>query len=258
MDMTVMQLIAGGAVFLLAGVLQSTVGFGFSLFTVPMLLLIGIPLPQAVMMTIIGAVTQCLLAVHHLRHAVNIRELMPMVIVGLLALPGGIAALRHLSRQSSTVTRQCIGALILALVLARWLLGSTSGQRVHRAWGYLAATASGFLGGLANIGGPPLILWAHAHTWSNEKYRVTVLAFFLPQVPLQLGLLFAVYGMDILGALIAGLIISPFSLVGCVVGLYLGRRLSVPTLQKLVFSVLALVGAANVLYPLIERLKGPA
>jgi uncharacterized membrane protein YfcA len=248
----VWQIAAIGGVFLVCSAIQSTVGFAFTLFALPILLWVGIDLPSAVMMTIVGSMVQRLLAVHHLRRSVDWRGLAPLMLFGLGALPLGILTLKLLSQQRVDTIRQVIGALILAAVATKVLLRIRPRDRVRRGWGYAAAAASGYLGGLANMTGPPFLLWVHSHRWANEQCRVALLAFTLPMVPVQIALLLGAYGVELVAPAVLAAVLGPLAALGCMAGLRLGRRLPIDMLRVVAFALLAVIGIVSIVRPLFR------
>lgn len=92
--MTLEQCLLAGVVILGCSALQSGVGFGFDLLALPLLVLLGVELPVALLVLLVTSTAQVLLTVHQLRDAVNWRELAPVILVSLLSMPLGIFLLR--------------------------------------------------------------------------------------------------------------------------------------------------------------------
>lgn len=179
------QVVSEILIVFLGSILQAMAGFGFTLFANPMLLMVGLTLPETVFITCLSSAVQKVLAVHHMRHQVYWREIWPVIVVSVLAIPLGTLALKGLSKQSVSFVKQFIGVLILLAIVLQIVWHTKPHERTPRYWGLSAGLASGFLSGLANIGGPPIVLWIHAHRWTNERIRVTVPAITLPGVPIQ-------------------------------------------------------------------------
>jgi len=233
-----------------ASCLQSAVGFGFTLFALPLMLLTGVSLPMAVSVSLTASMVQRVVAVHKLRRAVAWREIGWMIAIAIACLPVGIWLLMLLNEQEIALARQVIGALILGCIALRLALRVKPREVVAKGWGSIVAVAAGVLTGLANIGGPPVVLWIHSHRWSNAKCRVTALALSLPLSPAQAALLAWKFGPEAWRGFGLGLAMTPAVLIGLAVGMSLGRRLAVKPLRALAFALLTATGLAALVQPI--------
>ena len=114
-----MMLLLMGCVLFLGAALQSTVGFGFALFVVPLLVLLDVPLPMAISLSVIGALPQRIHAIGQLRTHVPWAPLKTLIVTGLLGVPLGALLFRLFSVGSHVVLQQIIGLLIVVLVVAK-------------------------------------------------------------------------------------------------------------------------------------------
>ena len=247
--MSVIELLQIGAVLACGGIIQSSAGFGFGLFAVPLLLLLKIPLPQAVMMVIFGSALQKVSGISFLRDSINWRDLRPFILTGLLALPIGIYLMFQISSLQQDYIKQVIGSLILLLLLLRrrGLIRRKPIQALR--WGYIAAFLSGLLNGLANIGGPPLVLWVLSHDWPNRKMRGSIFAISVIFAPFQIGLMVLVFERSILSALLIGILLSPLVWLGSWLGLKIGERFSRRQLEMWMQIILILVAVSAFTHP---------
>jgi len=229
--MTLGAMAGAASVLTLGAFMQSAAGFGFGLFAVPALLILGFPLPQAIMLTVAGSAVQKILGVIELRKSVNWRELRPLIISGLLTLPLGLWFMIRLTEAGKTTAGRVVAVLIVVLLLLRRFVVPAGHEKVAAIWGVCAGAVSGILNGLANIGGPPVVLWILSHRWGNEKMRVTVMAQSLFFVPLQAGVMLALFGTPVLHALGWGMAVSPLVILGTRLGLRLGSRIPVSRLR---------------------------
>jgi uncharacterized protein len=224
--MEIIEFIKIGSVLILGSFIQSSSGFGFGLFALPLLLLMGFTLPETVIIMVIASGLQKVTAIAYLWKAADWKGQAPFMIAGVLALPLGVFCLGLISEMSQTVVKQVMGTVILLLLLLQWKGVIKSREEVPRIWGYIAGSLSGFLNGLANIGGPPLILWILSHRWKNEKMRVTPIAFSLVFVPFQLLFMGIEFGATLWNPLVTALLMSPVVLLGSWIGLKIGARIS--------------------------------
>jgi len=154
--------------------------------------------------------------------------------------------------QSRELVRQCVGGLLVLLVLVQTFSRIKPREHLHTGWGILAGSAAGFLGGLMNIGGPPMVLWAYAHNWTQQRLRVALVAGSLPCFPLQVALLFWRFGTPIGIPLLIGLAFAPLALLGMKIGLELGHRFHIRILRAAVMTALILMGLCYLLAPLFK------
>lgn len=247
MDVAALAKIA--SVMILGCIIQGSAGFGFGLFALPILLFLDFPLPEAVMIVIVGSAMQKISAVAYLRRSVDWKEILPYMLLGLAALPLGVYLMVQVSFLDQAAIKQIIGSCIVILLLLQRQGVISARETVHRFWGYLAGFFSGLLNGLANIGGPPLVLWILAHRWTNEKMRVTALAFSLVFVPFQILLLMLAFGSPILQPLVKTFLVTPVILLGSWVGLKIGAKISREHLRIYMQSLLFLIALAAVIGP---------
>lgn len=249
-DLTLGQLALQAGILLFCAFIQSTVGFAFSLFSNSLLLLIGLALPQTVILSTLGSTLQRLLMTSSMRRHVDWRQTLPMSGVCLLTLPLGILVLKVFSEQSVGFAKVSLGLLILMILAVQKFANVRPREKLHRGWGALAAAASGILTGLANIGGPPLLLWVHAHKWTNEKTRVTVMAITTTLVPVQLVLMLRVFGGDVFPSMAQLMLLAPAIAIGTLAGMAAGKRLSRPRLRTVALTLLVVICALLILEPI--------
>jgi len=247
------ELVLIGVLMLFGSVLQGVAGFGFTLFSLPLLLAGGLGLVEAVTLCILGSTTQKIVAVYHLRSDVDWRVLIPMIVAGIAALPLGVYLMREISFLKSSLIRQIVGALILLSLAFQWFGKIRTRNALAKGWGYLAGFFGGLLTGLANIGGPPIVLWILAHRWSNEKMRVMALAFLLGLVPFQAVMLLSVFGKPILHAAGKGLVLIPVLLLGVWLGLRLGAKLRSKHVRLLMQLLLLIISLNAILRPFFAK-----
>ena len=244
MTLDLQHLLFAGAILFSAGLLQSIVGFGFSLFAIPSLLFIGMTLPQAVATCLIGGFSQRIFLFPTLRGFVDWRTIRPMMISGLIAIPFGTLVLRQVANLPPSTVRQVIGVMIILTLLLQWFGKMQPRESVHKSWTYLAGIASGLLTGFANIGGPPIVLWILAHRFPPEKMRATCLLLFLAFAPFQIVILPIVFGKEVFASFGGALLLVPLVLAGSWIGLRLGSRLSASHVRLGMQALLLIIAVA--------------
>ena len=238
------------AVLAFCSIVQGMIGFGFSLFSVPLLLLLGGTLPQAVALSAVASTLQRSVMAHQLHRSVPWRRIGGVIALTLIGLPLGILLLRELGSATSSFVKRVVGSLVLATLACRWFVRVQPSERVHPVWGALAGLCAGVLQGLANVGGPPLVLWALAHRWSAERLRGVAPVIMLFLSPFQIVLLYRVFGAGVWPAWMHWIIYVPVVVAATVTGLQIGKRLPVARLRVAAYALLALLALALMLDPL--------
>lgn len=249
MDFTWIEWLAAAASLGFASIIQSSLGFGFSLVSLPFLLAGGFSLPEAIGFNISASAVQRIFMLKRMHAHVPWKKITPLIGIALLTLPLGWMLLRELTMLPEERIDQTFGAILLLTILLREIIRPTPREQIAAFWGYLAAAVSGIMQGLANIGGPPIIIWIYAHDWTNERLRIVLMAYSLPLVPLQVALLIWAFGIEVTQTLLAGLLLLPVIFLGNRLGLYLGGRLPVPQLRLWVTGLLVLLGLNFMLSP---------
>jgi uncharacterized membrane protein YfcA len=242
---------AVGVALVSASVLQSVTGFGFALFAIPIMIWLGMTLPQAIAVSLGSLAIQTLHATIHLRKEVKWRSVVSSSGVRLIALPLGMFVLFHMKVLSKDQIKQVVGAVVLVAVLAQWLWHVEPRERLHPIWGLLAFFGSGFTAGLCGMGGPPLVLWVMARKWNGLETRGFLMANFGILVPVNMALLYYAFRDPIPKFILIGLAFSPLILAGNALGLRIGDRLPKARLRQLAFGLLVVVGASSIAAPYV-------
>jgi uncharacterized membrane protein YfcA len=242
-------------VVLCGAMLQGTVGFGFGLLSVPLLLTLGLPVPTVLATSAICTVVQAANGVHHLRAAVPWKVVGVSAAIRAGAMVFGIWVLSGLATVSVSGIKFWVGLVMLVLVLLQALWQPAPRQRLHGGWNLAAFLASGFTGGLCSMGGPPLVLWVMAHDWSADRTRAFLFASFMSLVPLQLAALYVAFGSDVVHGIVLGAAFSPVVLLGSVAGLRIGKRFSKPLLKRLAVLLLVAIALSSMLPECVRLLR---
>jgi uncharacterized membrane protein YfcA len=236
-------------VLALGCMLQSAAGFGFGLFTIPLLILLGCRSYEAIVVVAVAATMQALVGVIVLRRHVRWKRILVMIALSCAAQPFGVAVLGVLAEQDRSTVRRVFGAIVLLAVLLQLVLRVRPRDSVHPLVTVGAMLASGFMSGLSGMGGPPAVLWVMAHRWSNPESRATLWAFFGGTTPVQLTLLWLEFGPPVLDAAGLGLALVPASLVGLLPGLWIGHRIPKPRLRAVGMVILTAIALSALLRP---------
>jgi len=252
MDLTAHTFILIALIVTLASALQSFVGFGFALFAIPPLLLLGLSLPEAVAISLSGTFVQGMAATVKLHRHIRWREIGLLVGVRTLVIPAGLGLMVVLVRLGEAQTKQAVGAaLLLALVL--WsAVRVQPRERLAPGWGVAAGLGSGLLGGSVGMGGPPCVLWALGHRWSSEQLRASLFTIFSVTVPLQFILLWWQFGPQPIRAGLLGFLLTPLIAAGAALGLWLSTHLPTAHLRTAMLGLLAVMAVYAIVQPLLR------
>lgn len=241
------QILLSAVVLLFGGFLQSTVGFAFGLFAIPLLIKVGIPVQEVIAVIIVASTAQGLLAARALKDHIPRDYILIPGLIRAAATVFGILLLRMIVDFDKNLMQAIIGVVLIGSVLLLWLLPRKPTKEVKTAWLYAAAPVSGIIGGLIGMGGPPLLLWAIFQPWEPKQVRAWLFTMFLTTLPIQLVLLYFVFGTPIAWGALLGLICSPVIYVGTRIGVGLGNRLSKKQLEIIVYIILLYLGIRSIM-----------
>ena len=231
-----------------AGFIQGLAGFGSGLIAVPALSLM-LPLPLIVPMMVIAGSLTSLLNLIHLRQAIELAPLKPLLIGFVIGTPVGLLFLTQAPQQ--------LVILGLGLFLCSYALASLTrftqiraiNQQLRQRQLGLGAL-SGALAAAFSTSGPPIILHVSAQqSWSPDRKKALLSAFFLITTFITLAAL-------LLGGLINQqvlrhvLIATPALVLGTLVGIGLYRRLGEHHYQTITYILIGLMGANMLLQSL--------
>lgn len=124
---------------------------------------------------------------------------------------------------------------------------------VHRAWGGVAAAASGWLAGFAGMGGPPLVLFAFRQGWPMLRVRTFLWGQFLFGIPAVLAMLTILHGPSPLVSAAIGLALGPVVIVGVLGGGFISTRVPDFVARNLGLTLLATIASIGVCGPSRDR-----
>jgi len=248
------ELAAAAAILGVASTLQGAVGFGMGLFSIPLLVWSGFPLPQAVAMLVGASFAQTAYGTYREREWVNWRLTLPIAAMQWLFIPLGVLSMSYLVRADGDVVKQAIGLAVIVAVTARLLIRPEPRDEVGAGWAALAGSVSGFIGGLVGMGGPPLVFFALAHRWEKDRFRAFLWSqFFLATPVIVIALCFR-FGLELLELFAIGLATAPVLVVGTRVGLAITHRWNAGRLSIAVVALLYVIGLSSVLGPYLAEL----
>jgi len=249
MPLTLTALLLVALILLASSVLQGAIGFASGLFGIPLLVLTGISLPQAVAISLVASAVQNCTAAWQLRREIDYRRALRPMLLRFATLPLGALALWWVGQSSKGAASQLVGIVILAILAVQWSLRIAPQQRLHPVWEWLTFSLAGFLLGLCGMGGPPMVLWVLAHDWPTSRSRAFIYFLFATGIPLQAFFLWLFFGSEILWAMLLGLAALPILLLGIYAGLALAKVIPDRIMRTLATAVLVLIAISSIVTP---------
>jgi uncharacterized membrane protein YfcA len=249
MPPAISQYLLVSLILFFSSVVQGAVGFAAGLFGIPLLMLTGVSLPDAVAISIVASAVQNLVAAWQLRRDIDYRLACRPTLIRLATLPLGAWALWMLGSEHNDLASQAVGVIVLAIVAVQSALRVQPREKLHDAWEWLAFSLGGFLLGLCGMGGPPMVLWVMAHNWPMNQARAFLYFLFVTGMPPQALIMWLMFGNEILGAMLLGLATIPALLAGLYLGLWLSRLMPDRVLRNLSWAVLVLIAVSAIVMP---------
>ncbi|WP_181703084.1 sulfite exporter TauE/SafE family protein [Chthonobacter albigriseus] len=221
------------AVVLVAGCVRGFSGFGAGLVYVPAAAALFGPKVAAATILIFDIPVMIPLTIRLLPKA-DVREVIPLAIGGAMMTPVGYLTLAHLD---PVATRWVVSVLVIA-----GLAAIAAGVRFPREVGDLTAggvgAMSGFMNGLAQVGGPPLILF-----WlSRQKPAVTIRASAVLYFTIGTVVTLATYlwgGLITTRVLLMAAWMAPLYAAGMMLGGLMFGRASEGVYRRVAFGIIA-------------------
>jgi uncharacterized membrane protein YfcA len=258
MPYTAAELAVIALVMTFGSVIQGCVGFASGLLGVPLLVLYGLPLPDATVINFVSTSVQNLAGARQLSSHLKARDVFWPTVFRSVGLPLGIAALGAAGAISQDRVQQIIGGILLVSIVLLTGLRVHPREHLHLAWIAVLFLASGFLMGFASIGGAPMVFYVNALTWSAPKSRGFLFLCSSLLMPLMGVLLVWKFGADIARPALAALIVMPPGIAGLVLGLKLGHRLDKDRFRRLTYALLVMIALAAILSPMVVKPNSPA
>lgn len=113
--MSVLNIVVAAGILCLASTVQSAIGFGYALTSTPLLIWIGIPLPNAITMVVTCSFVQAVIGAGHLRTSVPWRLTIIATTMRVGTLLVGLLILRHIAELDTRAIRFIVGVVLCLL-----------------------------------------------------------------------------------------------------------------------------------------------
>jgi uncharacterized membrane protein YfcA len=158
----------------LAMFVQSSVGFGGAMVAVPLLSLFLDPRQTIPVLALVEILVNLWVGVQA-RKSICWRTVAWFLLGAVPACYAGVHVLAHMP---VGIIRAliCIVTLVFALLFLFKVRVSIPDRPLFRT---LIGSVSGFLGGSSSISGPPVVLYGVTQNWDKDRFRATLIAYFL-------------------------------------------------------------------------------
>lgn len=252
------QILPISLILLLGTAVQAAVGFGAGLVSVPLLVWRDIPLPYAVGLNVAIVCAQTGFNCWQHRTELPWRHVLPMFLLRGATLPFGVWLMYEVTELDPSSTKQVIGVVLLAILLAqsRWRISPRT--YVPWRWTVLAGTLSGVMAGMVGMGAAPVVFWLMAHDWSATRQRTFLWLTFLALIPFHASLLGWTFGRPMITAFVVGFALAPAGLAGAWLGGQIGRRLSRAKLRYAMVAMLFGIALTSIAAPWLDAPRSAA
>jgi uncharacterized protein len=222
------------------GIVNGLTGFGTAISAMPIWLQ-AVPPAVAAQLGASGGIAGQLLTFRAIWHAIDWRNLVPMLLAGLVGIPFGAACLTVIN---PTLFKGIVGVTLIIYALCMLLAGDRLRLSPRGRWAEMViGFIGGFMGGLAGMSGPAPTIWAALQGWPKERRRGVFQAFNFVMLSAML-LAHATWGLIPANFLSVVLVALPGTFAGVAIGQRLYARLDDKGFDRV---VLGLLGAAGVL-----------
>jgi uncharacterized membrane protein YfcA len=236
-----MELAASMLILLAAACLQGLAGFGYSLMSLPLLALF-MPVRIIVPMLSITSVFINLVVFLKARKSADIRWILPLLLAGVVSIPGGVWILKH--------TDEALLKVIIGVLVGFSALLYLTGFRIRIRRERLALIPTGILSGLLNgittFSGPPVILFLANQKVDKQVFRANLALYFfllnIASVPVFVG-----GGLLTAETAVEALLRFPAIIIGVVLGIRLAGRIDEEPFRRVALIILALLGLLSAL-----------
>jgi uncharacterized protein len=245
------QVVLVSAVMTFGSVVQGAVGFASGLMCIPLLVLSGFSLLEATVVNFVLTAVQNTTGAVQLRAHLRPREVVGPVLLRCMGLPLGLHVLGASRGVDPAIVKQLSGVALLATVAVLRGFHVQPRKQVGWPWRVAAFTSSGFLMGLASIGGAPMVIYVNSLTWSAAKSRGFIFVCSAALAPVMAALLAYKFGGEAMRPAALALVALPPVAAGMWLGLWLGRRLDKQLFTRLSYGLLVAIAVSAIVGPVV-------
>jgi uncharacterized membrane protein YfcA len=221
-----------------AALVQSSIGFGFALVSMPVLVgVLGIQTaaPLVALSVMLLEITILL----RYREAFNFGVVKLLVIAAIIGIPIGVFAMRSIE---ADIVNKVLGIVVIGYALYA-LLAPGLPELAGNNWAYFFGFIAGILSGAYNTPGPPVVIYGNARRWPPDEFKSNLQGFFLVNGIMVIAV-HAISG-NITTEVFRNLLYTlPGLALGLVAGFYLSTRINPGLFRNIVLVALLFLGAS--------------
>ncbi len=241
------QIALTAVVLFLGGLLQSTVGFAYGLFAIPLILWLQIPIEQVLAIVLFSTFVQGLVGIRTLKEPLPWRQAITASIIRISFVVVGVLLLEYIVNFDKTFMQLIMGIVLIVSVLFLWSLPERKSDHVQFGLFYSAITpVSGLIGGMVGMGGPPMLLWALSQPWEQRRIRAFLFFMFMSAIPVQIPIIAWRFGSEVWWGVLLAIVCLPAIFIGSKVGIGIGNKLNRDQLKICAYIILLILGARSV------------
>ncbi len=223
----------GALIAFLAASTQAVTGFGFAIVFAPLFALAWEP-KEAVATTVCLSIVVNIMVLAQIRGHITYGRLPGLYGGYLLGVGPGLLFLEIVSAGALQVT---LGVFVVVATLLLYLRPSIDTGHDSLVTRVVAGTASGVSSSATGIGGPPVVLYLIGRELDIDRFRATLIAYFLPISLFTIALFIAVGRIDG-DVLVAAGAAVPAIVAGVGLGAWLRSKVDAELFRRLVMGLL--------------------
>lgn len=228
-------------IILASGIVQGTVGFGFSMVAVP-LLSIFMPLPKIVPMLILAGLSMNALIVYKLKKDVNIKRMKWLLVAGMCSTPLGATLLTVLD---ANVLKLIVGAVIVFSAVIMYKGYKVNFKSELKA-NLIAGILSGLLNGSLSLSGPPIIFFLNNQGANKQEFRANLAIYFL-SLNIFTSLTFLYKGLFTSEVVMLSVFSIPVVLLSTAIGVMVGNKVEEKIFKTITIMGIGIMGIISVI-----------
>ncbi|KKK34592.1 membrane protein [Salinicoccus sediminis] len=241
-DDTVSAFIFFICIALIASILQTSTGFGFSIMATPLFLMLFHP-QEAIQINIILSLVISLALIRSIMDSVDFTLLKRLIAASLAGVPFGIAIYMSINIEAFKFSVGVLLLMLTLLLILNFRISQTRGRD------NLAGGLSGLFTTSIGMPGPPILLYFTGTSMDKDRVRATTLAFYLFIYSVSLVTQITFTGTSVL-IWKSSLYAAPAVLAGLVIGQYIHKWVDQDTFRIFTYVLLSGTGV----YLLIQSL----
>ncbi|KXH86695.1 sulfite exporter TauE/SafE family protein [Sporosarcina sp. HYO08] len=242
-------------IILIAAILQTSTGFGFSIMATPFLLLLFLP-EEAIQINIILSLIISVFLIWKIYADLDVKLLKRLTIGSVFGVPFGLVIFMSMNIDTFKLVVSILLLLLTGLLIFNVKVKATPFKD------FVVGGISGLLTTSIGMPGPPLLLYLSGTKTEKSKLRATTLAYYL-----------AIYGLSLITQIIfngtnqviwrSSLYAIPIVLIGLLIGQIVFKWLNQRLFQLFTYVILSLSGlyllfdvlqATYPIYPLLKTI----